>query len=105
MLGIRFIKAQPNMYFLQYKKGAIVREGAGLSFFYYAPMSSLVAIPMASVDVPFIFNEVTSDFQEITVQGQVAYRVNDPKKLANLLNFALKADGRNYVSDDPDKLP
>lgn len=105
MFLVRFIKAQPNMYFLQYKKGAIVREGAGLSFFYYAPLSSLVAIPMASTDVPFIFNEVTADFQEITVQGQVVYRVQDPKKLANLLNFTLAADNRSYVSDDPEKLP
>jgi regulator of protease activity HflC (stomatin/prohibitin superfamily) len=82
-----------------------VREGEGLSFFYYAPTSSLVAIPMASVDVPFIFKEVAADFQEITVQGQVAYRVVDPKKLANLLNFTLATNNQTYVSDDPVKLP
>ena len=72
MIGIRFLKAQPNTYILQYKNGNIVRRGAGLSFFYYAPATSLVAVPMASVDVPFIFNEVTADFQEVSVQGQVA---------------------------------
>jgi hypothetical protein len=105
MFGISFVKAQPTLYFMQYKKGRIVREGAGLSFFYYAPMSSLVAIPVASVDVPFIFKEVAGDFQEITVQGQVAYRVTDPKKLSKLLNFTLAANNQNYLSDDPEKLP
>ena len=34
--------------------GAVAREGAGLSFFYFAPTTSLVAVPMASVDVPFM---------------------------------------------------
>src|SRR5882762_4493023 len=43
MFGLRFIKMQPTSYLLQYKKGRIVREGAGLSFFYYAPTSSLDA--------------------------------------------------------------
>lgn len=105
MFGIKFIKAQPNTYFLQYKKGKVVREGAGLSFFYFSPASSLVAVPMASVDIPFIFNEVTSDFQVISIQGEITYRVSDPEKLAVLLNFTLAPNNSDYVSDDPEKLP
>ncbi|MCI0694991.1 SPFH domain-containing protein [candidate division KSB1 bacterium] len=104
MFGIRFIKIQPTTYVLQYKAGKVKREGAGLSFFYYSPTTSLVAIPVGSTDVPFIFNEVTADFQEITIQGQVAYRLTDPKKISQLLNFTLDAFS-GYVSDDPKKLP
>jgi hypothetical protein len=104
MLGLRFIKMQPTSYLLQYKRGRIVREGAGLSFFYYAPTTSLVAVPVASTDAPFIFNEVTSDFQEISIQGQANYRITDPKRVSQLLNFTLDASTRGYVSDDPQKL-
>jgi len=95
---------QPTSYLLQYKKGRIVREGAGLSFFYYAPTTSLVVVPIASTDAPFIFNEVTSDFQEISIQGQANYRITDPKRVSQLLNFTLDASARGYVSDDPQKL-
>lgn len=105
MFGIQFVKAQPNVYFMQYQKGKVVREGEGLSFFYYAPISSLVAIPMASVDVPFIFNEVAADFQEVTVQGQVAYRIAEPKRIAKLMDFTLTTNAADYVSEDPGKLP
>jgi SPFH domain/Band 7 family protein len=104
MLGLRFIKMQPTSYLLQYRGGRIVREGAGLSFFYYAPTTSLVAVPIASTDAPFIFNEVTSDFQEISIQGQATYRITDPKRVSQLLNFTLDASARGYVSDDPQKL-
>src|SRR2546426_3412926 len=104
MLGLRFIKMQPTSYLLQYKKGRIVREGAGLSFFYYAPTTSLVAVPIASTDAPFIFNEVTSDFQEISIQGQANYRITDPKRVSQLLNYTLDASARGYLSDDPQKL-
>ncbi|MGZ4964207.1 MAG: SPFH domain-containing protein [Limisphaerales bacterium] len=105
MFGIKFIKVQPTTYVLQYRRGAVVREGVGLSFFYYAPTTSLVAIPVASVEVPFIFEEPTADFQPITIQGQITYRVADPKKLACLMNFTVTAHATNYVSDAPIKLP
>lgn len=105
MFGFRFIRVQPTTYLLQFKRGRVVREGVGMAFFYYAPTSSLVAIPIVSADAPFIFNEVSSDFQEITIQGQATYRVADPKRLAQLLNFTLDPTGQRYVSDDPVKLP
>lgn len=105
MLGFRFIKAQPTTYLMRFRGGRIVREGAGLAFFYYVPTTSLVAVPIASADAPFIFEEVTADFQTVTIQGQVTFRVTDPKKLAALMNFTLNARGQNYVSDEPQKLP
>ena len=104
MFGIKFIKVQPTTYLLQYSGGKIVREGMGLSFFYYAPTTSLIAVPVASADVPFIFQETTADFQAVTFQGQVTYRICEPKRLAALLNYTLQKDGETYVSDDPDKL-
>lgn len=79
MFGIRFIKVQPTTYLLQYRGGQVIREGLGLSFFYYAPTTSLVAVPVASTDVPFIFQETTGDFQSVTIQGQVTYRVAEAK--------------------------
>ena len=43
MLGIQFIKTQPTTHLMLFRRGRVVREGAGLSFFYYAPSSTLVA--------------------------------------------------------------
>src|SRR4029434_1224768 len=104
MFGIKFIKVQPTTYLLQYRSGEVVREGLGLSFFYYGPTTSLVAVPVASTDAPFIFQETTADFQSVTIQGQVTYRVSDPKRLAALLNYTLASYGQSYASEDPDKL-
>ena len=60
---------------------------------------------MGSTDAPFIFEEVTSDFQTVTVQGQITFRIVDQKKIAELLNYTLDIRGRGYASDDPQKLP
>ena len=103
MIGIRYIKVPPTTYVMQYRRGSLVREGAGLSFFYFAPASVIVQIPVASTDVPFVFNEVTEDFQDATIQGELTYRVTNPVELATLLDFSVDAAGR-FGSDDPSKL-
>lgn len=105
MFGIKFIKVQPTTYLLQYRRGKVVREGVGLSFFYFAPTISLVSVPVASTDTPFIFQETTADFQTVTIQGQVTHRIGEPRRLASLLNYTLAPNGHSYVSEDPKKLP
>jgi hypothetical protein len=104
MFGMRFIKVEPTQYVIQYRKGHVVKEGLGLSFFYFAPTTSLVSVPMASFDEGFIFQQVTGDFQQVTVQGQVSFRVHDAKKTAALLDFSLLPDGKGFRSDDPQQL-
>jgi hypothetical protein len=105
MFGLRFIKIPPTTHVIQYSGGKIVREGAGLSFLYYSPTTSLVLIPMGSIDVPFIFQEQTGDYQAVTLQGQITYRIAEPQKVAALMDFTLAPSGRGYASDDPEKLP
>lgn len=105
MFGIKFFKFEPNVYVLKYKKGKVIKEGSGLSIWYFAPTTSLVAVPITSVEAPFIFDEVTCDFQIVTMQGNVIFRVVDPKKTAQLINFTLNLKTMGYVSDDYTKLP
>jgi hypothetical protein len=104
MLGIRFIKSQPTVHLMQFRGGKLVREGAGQSFFYYAPTTTLVAVPVASRDRPFIMELVTADFQAVTVQGQVTYRIGDPRRTAAMMDFSLGRNGSSYVSEDPQRL-
>ncbi len=104
MFGLRFIKSQPTVHLIQYKRGKAVRQGAGQSFFYYAPTSTLVAVPVGSAHHPFMLTVVTADFQNVSVQGQVTYQVRDPMATAQLMDFSLKASGQGYASDDPLKL-
>src|SRR6185295_3371641 len=100
MMGMRYMKAAPTTYVLHHTGGTVKREGAGLSFWYFAPTSVLAAVPLASVDVPFAFSEVAADFQAVTIQGQLTYRVADPRRLAGLLDFTVAPNGQ-YLSDDP----
>jgi regulator of protease activity HflC (stomatin/prohibitin superfamily) len=99
MLGIKYIKFDSMTYVMHYVAGKLRKEGRGLSFFYMAYNSSIVAIPMGSNDVQFYFNESTTDFQTISIQGQITYRVIEPKQLADLLDFSVDSKGFSKSND------
>ena len=104
MFGIRFISAKPTTYVMQLRNRKIIREGPGLSFLYFAPTSSILQIPIGSRDLPFVFHETTSDFQTVTVQGQLIFRIAEPRKAVELLDFSVEGNGA-YESKDPEQLP
>jgi len=103
MFGIKHIKFDSMTYVLHFSNGSIKKEGRGLSFFYFEPNSSIVAIPMGSNDLPFIFSESTNDYQQVTIQGQVSYKISKPKELADVLDFTVNEDGL-YKKNDVEKL-
>lgn len=103
MFGINYIKFDSMTHVIHFKNGKVQQEGRGLSFFYFAPTSSIAAIPMSSNDLPFIFNETTSDYQNISIQGQIIYKIGNPRQLAELLDFTLNANGL-YKKNDSEKL-
>lgn len=100
MLGVEYKKAPPTVFVMHYQGGKVQRAGAGLSFWYFAPISTIVDVPLASSDCPFVFKEITADYQEATIQGQITYRVIDPQRLSTLMDFTVTRKG-NYVSEEP----
>lgn len=103
MFGFNHIQFDAMTYVIHYKNGGVSKEGRGLSFFYFAPKSSIVAIPMGSNDLPFIFNENTADYQQVKIQGQISYKIVDPRALANILDFTVTPAGQ-YKKNETEKL-
>ncbi|MBC8083511.1 MAG: membrane protease subunit, stomatin/prohibitin [Hymenobacter sp.] len=103
MFGISYSKFDSMTYVIQYKNGRIAKEGRGLAFFYGTLSSSIVAIPLGSNDLPFIFNDITTDYQSLSVQGQITYKISNPKQLAELLDFTVNSAGI-YKKNELEKL-
>jgi len=90
-------------YVIHYKNGNIKKEGRGLSFFYFSPNSSIVSIPVPSNDFQFVFNETTKDYQEVTLQGQITYKIDNPKQIAETLDFTVNKK-KQYLKNDYEKI-
>jgi regulator of protease activity HflC (stomatin/prohibitin superfamily) len=104
MAALAYFKAEPTEYILAYSNGRIFRQGAGRSFWYWQPSASIVLVPLATIDALFVLNETTGNFQAVTLQGQITYRIAEPRTIAGLLNFTIDPRTRQYRSEDPAKL-
>ncbi|MBD3254366.1 MAG: membrane protease subunit, stomatin/prohibitin [Candidatus Lokiarchaeota archaeon] len=101
---IKHFKGEPSQFVIKYKKGKIKKAGRGLTFYYMKKKTNIVAIPNMTIDSNFIFNEVTSNFQKISLQGHFTYKIQDPKKMAFILDYSIDPETMQYKTTDPEKL-
>jgi hypothetical protein len=93
------------VHIVRYRRGEIVRDGPGLAFWYLPYNTSIAAVPIATQDALFIFNETTRDFQTVAIQGAAAYRLRTPVDAAKSLDYTIDLRARHYKTKDPEKLP
>lgn len=91
-----YIKFSPNQYVIRYKNGKVRSEGIGLAFFYMNHNTSACAVPIANQDADFIFEELTKDYQTISVQGQITYKIKDYKKISEAMDFTVDLKTKQY---------
>jgi len=104
MLTIPFFKGNPSKFIIKKVSGKVKKKGIGLSFRYFAYNTNIISIPATTVDAHFIFNEVSKDFQLLTLQGHFTYRIKDALKMDSLLDFSINPMNNLYISEDPEKL-
>ena len=85
----RHLRAEPTSHVLGYKGGALRREGPGQAFWFRAINTAVAEVPIDDREQPFLFHARSADFQELTVQGAITYRVVDPQRVARRIDFAI----------------
>jgi hypothetical protein len=101
---IRYFKGEPSAYVIRYRNGKIVTSEEGANFWYMPINTSVAAIPVVSQEAQFLFTETTANYQEVSIQGTITYRITDPQLVANRLNFTINPSTSRFTSEDPHKL-
>jgi regulator of protease activity HflC (stomatin/prohibitin superfamily) len=104
MFGIGYFKAQPTEFVRKVAGGRVKREGQALSFYYLKRRTSIVIVPVSSADAAFVFNEQTGNYQAVTIQGQLTYRIVEPRRTMDMLNYVIDPKRRVHVTQDPERL-
>jgi regulator of protease activity HflC (stomatin/prohibitin superfamily) len=101
---ISHLRAEPNQYILHYRRGRLVRRGAGLAY-WFSPLSAAVAqVPVEDIEATFVFRELSQDFQEINVQYTLRYRCVEPEKVAARVSFAISVDRGVWLEEPLERL-
>ncbi len=91
-LFLRHLRANPTAHIRHLSHGHVVHEGAGQAF-WFRPLSAAISeIPIDDREQPLLFHARTVDFQDVTVQATITYRVVDPATAAARIDFAIDPD-------------
>jgi hypothetical protein len=99
----RFYKASPDTHAIKFRDGKVRQHGRGISFFYRASLTTILEVPAIAITSPFIFNEATTNFQDVTLQGNVTYRINEPLVASERFDFS-RAQWKKPAGDGREKL-
>ncbi|WP_300460872.1 SPFH domain-containing protein [uncultured Nocardioides sp.] len=89
---IRHLRGSGTSHVEQIRNGRTVRAGVGASF-WFRPLSAVLnEIPVDDRELPLMFHARTSDFQDVTVQATITYRVTDPAAAAGRIDFSIDPD-------------
>lgn len=89
---VRHLRGSGTAHVEQIRNGQTVRAGVGASF-WFRPLSAVLnEVPVDDRELPLMFHARTSDFQDVTVQATVTYRVTNPSTAAGRIDFSIDPD-------------
>lgn len=90
--GWRHLRSAPTAHIRHHHRGKLAHDGQGLSFWYRSLSAALSEVPVDDRELAMAFHARTADFQDVTVQATVTYRISDPAEAANRLDFSVDPD-------------
>jgi regulator of protease activity HflC (stomatin/prohibitin superfamily) len=90
--GWRHLRSAPTAHIRHHAKGKLVHDGPGLSFWYRSLSAALSEVPVDDRELAMAFHARTSDFQDVSVQSTVTYRISAPETAAARLDFSVDPD-------------
>lgn len=104
LVWFRHLRSEPSFHVLRYRRGKLVASGRGLSFWFLPMYTSIAEIPVGDRELPFLFHGRSRDFQDVTVQGVVNFRVTEPEVLGDRLDFSIDLAQGRFLKDPLDQL-
>jgi regulator of protease activity HflC (stomatin/prohibitin superfamily) len=85
----RHLRGTPTLHVRHLRRGKVAHDGTGLSFF-FRPLSAVLSeVPIDDRELPVLFHARTADFQDLTVQASVTFRVTDPVIACARIDFSV----------------
>lgn len=86
---VRHLRSESSSHVLHYRHGRLVANGRGLAYWFLPMTASIAEIPVDDRELALATRARSSDFQDVTVQGVLTYRVVDPAALAEHVDFSI----------------
>lgn len=95
----RHLRGSATTWIRHTRRGVATHEGREQSF-WFRPLSAVLSeVPVDDRELPMLFHARTLDFQDVTVQATVTYRVARPQLAVDRLDFGLDPETGRWRAD------
>ena len=101
---VRHLRADASSQVLHYRGARLVRSGRGLAFWFQPWDASLAELPLDDREVSLTFHGRSADFQDVVVQGVIAYRIEEPVRTADRVDFSIDPRKGTWLRQPLEKL-
>jgi regulator of protease activity HflC (stomatin/prohibitin superfamily) len=86
---VRHLRSDASVHVARFRNGRVAKSGRGLAFWFVPQRASITELPMDDRDTVLFFKGRSKDFQAVTVQGTLTWRVADPDVLGTRVDFSI----------------
>lgn len=104
VLFLRRLRSQPTAHVRHQRNGRVVHDGPGLAFWFRPGVAALSEVPIDDREQPLLFHGRTLDFQDVTVQATVTFRVVDPAVAAARVDFGIDPEHGRWTASPLEQL-
>jgi regulator of protease activity HflC (stomatin/prohibitin superfamily) len=94
---LRHLRADAGAHVVRFRNGRPVKSGRGLSFWFSPHRASIAELPVDDRNMVLFFKGRSKDFQAVTVQGNLTWRVADPDVLGMRVDFSIDLKTGRYT--------
>ncbi|WP_417619004.1 SPFH domain-containing protein [Parasphingorhabdus sp.] len=98
------LRSDASHHIIRYKGGKIKQSGRGIICWFRPETASIAEVPMDDREMTLFISGRSSDFQDITIQGVLSWRVVQPEKLAERIDFTIGLANGIYLREPIDRI-
>jgi regulator of protease activity HflC (stomatin/prohibitin superfamily) len=100
----RHLRSEMSCHVLRFRDGELKNSGRGLAFWYIPLNTSVAEVPLDDRELHLIFHGRSRDHQATTIQGIITWRVTDPERLAQRVDFSVDLTTGKFLKEPLDQL-
>ena len=98
------VRGTPTSYIRHSRNGHVVHEGVAQSFWFRPLSAALSEAPVDDRELPLHFHARTSDYQDVLVQATVTYRISEPARAVERIDFGIDPRSGRWQATPLDQL-
>ncbi|PHP66408.1 band 7 protein [Zhengella mangrovi] len=101
---IRHLRAETSSHIRLFRNGRETRAGRGLSVWFSPVGASISEIPMDDRELTFMVSNQSADYQDVSVQGTILWRVADAGCLSERVDFTIDLKTGQHAAKPQDHI-